>query len=81
MLSFLYFKKNKINIKDLKFEKKGFLLSCGLFNNGWDKAIEGCDFVMHVASWFRIAIPKNEDEMILPAPSLDHQQCPNNNVC
>ena len=34
---------------------------------GWEKAIRGCDFDMHVASPFRIANPKNEDEMILPA--------------
>ena len=56
------FKKNKINIKNLKFEILDLTS-----DNGWDNAIEGCDFVMHVASPFRIAIPKNEDEMILPA--------------
>ena len=56
------FKKNKINIKNLKFKILDLTS-----DNGWDNAIEGCDFVMHVASPFRIAIPKNEDEMILPA--------------
>ena len=29
--------------------------------------MKGCDFVMHVASPFRIANPKDENEMILPA--------------
>ncbi len=56
------FKKNKINFKNLRFEILDLTS-----NNGWVKAIEGCDFVMHVASPFRIANPKNEDEMILPA--------------
>ena len=36
-------------------------------DHGWEKAIRGCDFVMNVASPFRIANPKNEDEMILSA--------------
>lgn len=34
---------------------------------GWDEAIKGCDYVMHVASPFAIANPKHEDEMIIPA--------------
>mgnify|MGYP001177063002 CR=1 FL=1 len=56
------FKKNDINIKNLTFE----ILEL-TSDNGWDKAIKGCEFVMHVASPFRIANPKNEDEMLLPA--------------
>ncbi|KPM87300.1 NAD-dependent epimerase [Vibrio alginolyticus] len=36
-------------------------------DNGWDKAAEGCDYVMHVASPFAAAEPKHEDEMIKPA--------------
>ena len=55
-------KKNKINIKKLSFEILDLT-----YDDGWDKATKGCDFVMHVASPFRIANPKNEDEMILPA--------------
>ena len=35
--------------------------------NGWDEAVQGCDYVMHVASPFRIANPKIEGEMIEPA--------------
>ena len=56
------FKKNDINIKNLSFE----ILEL-TSDNGWDKAMKCCEFVMHVASPFRIANPKNEDEMILPA--------------
>jgi dihydroflavonol-4-reductase len=34
---------------------------------GWPEAIAGCDFVLHVASPFPPGIPKNEDELIIPA--------------
>lgn len=36
-------------------------------DKGWDKAAEGCDYVMHVASPYAAAEPKHEDEMIKPA--------------
>ena len=36
-------------------------------DRGWDDAVAGCDFVMHVASPFVIANPKNPLEMISPA--------------
>lgn len=36
-------------------------------DTGWDAATSGCDYVMHVASPFVIANPKNADEMISPA--------------
>lgn len=38
-----------------------------LDDKGWDKAMEGCDYVLHVASPFIIAEPKDENEMIKPA--------------
>ena len=38
-----------------------------LKDNGWDEAVEGCDFVMHVASPFISKIPKDENELIQPA--------------
>ena len=38
-----------------------------LKDDGWNEAVSGCDYVMHVASPFRIANPKSENEMILPA--------------
>ena len=36
-------------------------------DRGWNDAAAGCDFVMHVASPFVIANPKNPQEMISPA--------------
>jgi dihydroflavonol-4-reductase len=36
-------------------------------NEGWDEAIQGCNYVMHVGSTFVIANPKSEDERIVPA--------------
>ena len=38
-----------------------------LSDKGWDKAMEGCDYVLHVASPFVIAEPKDENKMIKPA--------------
>ena len=38
-----------------------------LSDQGWDKAMDGCDYVLHVASPFVIAVPKDENEMIKPA--------------
>jgi len=34
---------------------------------GWAKAAAGCDFVLHVASPFPPNVPKQEDELIVPA--------------
>lgn len=36
-------------------------------DKGWDEAMEGCDYLLHVASPFVIAEPKDENEMITPA--------------
>jgi dihydroflavonol-4-reductase len=36
-------------------------------DTGWDKAMEGCDYVLHIASPFVVKEPKNEDELIKPA--------------
>jgi len=33
----------------------------------WDAAAAGCDYVLHVASPFPVAVPKHEDELIVPA--------------
>jgi len=38
-----------------------------LSKTGWDEAMKGCTFVMHVASPFVLAQPKDENEMIIPA--------------
>ncbi|WP_395646196.1 SDR family oxidoreductase [Terricaulis sp.] len=34
---------------------------------GWAEAVQGCAYVLHVASPFPPAIPKHEDELIVPA--------------
>ena len=34
---------------------------------GWPEAVSGCDYVHHVASPFPQGVPKNEDELIVPA--------------
>lgn len=36
-------------------------------NDGWAEAIDGCAYVMHVASPIPAAAPKKEDELIMPA--------------
>jgi nucleoside-diphosphate-sugar epimerase len=34
---------------------------------GWPEAVAGCDYVLHVASPFPANVPKNDDELIVPA--------------
>jgi nucleoside-diphosphate-sugar epimerase len=34
---------------------------------GWPEAVAGCDYVLHVASPFPIGVPKDENELIVPA--------------
>ena len=36
-------------------------------DSGWDAALEGVDALLHTASPFPIASPKNEDDLIVPA--------------
>jgi dihydroflavonol-4-reductase len=36
-------------------------------DEGWDGAVEGCDYVLHVASPFPPTQPKDPDELIVPA--------------
>jgi len=36
-------------------------------DEGWDKAVEGCDYVLHVASPLGVNNPKDPDELIVPA--------------
>jgi nucleoside-diphosphate-sugar epimerase len=36
-------------------------------DQGWEEAIRGCDYVLHVASPFPPAQPKDPDELIVPA--------------
>jgi nucleoside-diphosphate-sugar epimerase len=34
---------------------------------GWPEAVAGCDYVLHVASPFPIGVPRDENELIVPA--------------
>ncbi len=34
---------------------------------GWPEAVDGCDYVLHIASPFPAEVPKHEDELIVPA--------------
>jgi nucleoside-diphosphate-sugar epimerase len=34
---------------------------------GWPEAVAGCEYVLHVASPFPSRVPKNDDELIVPA--------------
>lgn len=36
-------------------------------DHNWPEAVAGCDYVLHVASPFALIMPKNEDDMIVPA--------------
>lgn len=36
-------------------------------DDGWSEAAKGCDYLLHVASPFPPAVPKHEDELIIPA--------------
>jgi dihydroflavonol-4-reductase len=51
-------------------DPKGNLEFCELDlmkDEGWDNAMEGCDFVLHIASPFVVKVPKDENELIKPA--------------
>lgn len=53
-----------------EIDPKGNLAFCELDlmkDTGWDKAMEGCDFVLHIASPFVVKVPKDENELIKPA--------------
>ncbi|MEN9561930.1 MAG: hypothetical protein RIR73_174, partial [Chloroflexota bacterium] len=36
-------------------------------DTGWDEAMNGVDYVLHVASPFPLFEPENEDELVIPA--------------
>ena len=38
-----------------------------LADEGWEEAVQGCDYVLHVASPFPPAQPRDPDELIVPA--------------
>jgi dihydroflavonol-4-reductase len=53
-----------------EIDPKGNLEFCALDlmkDAGWDEAMDGCDFVLHIASPFVVKAPKEENELIKPA--------------
>ena len=48
-------------------ERLTFVEADLLSDQGWDEAVQGCTYVMHVASPFVLAEPKDENELITPA--------------
>src|SRR5712671_1690508 len=36
-------------------------------DSNWDAAVQGCEYVLHVASPIALGTPKDENEMIVPA--------------
>ena len=55
---------NKANLSDANLT----LYECDLLSDdGWERAIEGCDYILHVASPFIAGLPDHEDELIKPA--------------
>jgi dihydroflavonol-4-reductase len=48
-------------------DKLSFVEADLLSDDGWDEAVRGCTFVLHVASPFVFAEPKDENELIAPA--------------
>ena len=48
-------------------EKLTFVEADLLSDTGWDEALQGCMYVMHVASPFVLAEPKDENDLIAPA--------------
>jgi nucleoside-diphosphate-sugar epimerase len=48
-------------------ERLSFVAADLMSDAGWPAAVSGCEFVLHMASPFPSAVPKYEDELIVPA--------------
>ncbi len=48
-------------------ERLEFVAADLLADAGWPEAVAGCDYVLHVASPFPIGVPRDENELIVPA--------------
>jgi dihydroflavonol-4-reductase len=48
-------------------DRLAFFAADLLSDDGWEQAVQGCDYVLHVASPFPLAQPKDPDELIVPA--------------
>ena len=53
--------------KEAPVDRLSFVEADLLSDKGWDAAMLGCTFVMHIASPFVLAEPKDENELIAPA--------------
>lgn len=45
----------------------GFAFADLTSDAGWATAVRGCDYVLHVASPFPAAVPRHEDDLVVPA--------------
>jgi nucleoside-diphosphate-sugar epimerase len=48
-------------------DELSFVTADLMIDAGWEDAVSGCDFVLHVASPFPLGPPKHEDDLIVPA--------------
>jgi dihydroflavonol-4-reductase len=48
-------------------EKLGFVEADLMADAGWDEAVDGCALVVHTASPLPVALPKDADELVVPA--------------
>jgi nucleoside-diphosphate-sugar epimerase len=49
------------------FDRLSFFVADLTKDDGWKEAIEGCSYILHVASPFPPGAPKDENELIIPA--------------
>lgn len=49
------------------FENLSFIETNLSKDDNWDEAAKGCDYILHVATPISLAVPKDENEVILPA--------------
>ena len=59
--------KQAISEQQLSTDNLAFVETDLTKDDGWDDAVAGCDYVLHVASPFIVGVPKHEDELIIPA--------------
>ncbi len=48
-------------------DKLEFVTADLLKDEGWDEAVTGCEFVFHTASPFPLELPKDENDLLIPA--------------
>lgn len=48
-------------------DQLSFVAADLMSDSGWPAAVSGCEYVLHIASPFPSTVPKDEDELIIPA--------------